>query len=124
MKSRFMNILFIKKLKIMASVGINNWEKNILQKIFVDIKIPINFKKSLNKDSLINRIDYIKIKNEIIFLVQNKHFNLIESLAEEIADMLVNNFSIPFVKITVNKPSAILEASNVGVTIIRRIKLK
>ncbi|KAI9575661.1 hypothetical protein GQX74_015765 [Glossina fuscipes] len=56
--------------------------------------------------------------------VQNKHFNLIESLAEEIADMLVNNFSIPFVKITVNKPSAILEASNVGVTIIRRIKLK
>lgn len=119
-----MNILFIKKLQIMASIGINNWEKNYLQKIFIDIEISINLCCSKNRVSLINHIDYIKIKDAIVFLVQKKHFNLIEDLAEEIVEMLVTNFSITFIKITVNKPSAILEASNVGITVIRHIKKK
>ncbi|AFA41124.1 dihydroneopterin aldolase/dihydroneopterin triphosphate 2'-epimerase [Wigglesworthia glossinidia endosymbiont of Glossina morsitans morsitans (Yale colony)] len=118
-----MNILFIKKLQIMASIGINNWEKNYLQKIFIDIELSIRSCCSKNTVSLINHIDYIKIKDAIVFLVQKKHFNLIENLAEEIVDMLITNFSIiSFIKITINKPSAILEASNVGITIIRHIK--
>lgn len=119
-----MNILFIKKLQIMASIGINKWEKSCLQKVFIDIKLAVNLYDSKDKTKLIDYLDYVKIKDSIIFLVRRKHFNLIENLAKEIIDMLITDFSTSFIKITVNKPSAILEASNVGITIIRHIKKK
>ncbi|BAC24618.1 ygiG [Wigglesworthia glossinidia endosymbiont of Glossina brevipalpis] len=119
-----MNTLFINKLCVMTSVGIHKWEKSILQKILLDIKIKLDIKKNFYLDDIRYSIDYTKVHKEVINLIQKKHFNLIETIAIELSDMIIDKFLVSYVKIKITKPSAIPEALNVGIIIEKYLKSK
>ncbi|MCV2525754.1 MAG: FolB domain-containing protein, partial [Candidatus Lightella neohaematopini] len=79
-----MNIIYIEKLLIITKIGIYDWEKVNLQKLIIDLKISYN--GSLIKYSEHSKyfIDYKIISDEIMLITNNKHFSLLEQLAEYI----------------------------------------
>ncbi|MCR3756156.1 MAG: dihydroneopterin aldolase [Candidatus Westeberhardia cardiocondylae] len=114
-----MDILFIKKLTILSYIGIYEWEKKHLQKITIDIKIRINNTKK-NKNNTKKFINYINIVNTIMLFMKNKHFYLIEDVAEKIATMLIKKFQLSWLQLKISKPSAIPQAKNVSYLITRK----
>lgn len=114
-----MDILFIEKLKVMAMIGIHDWEKKCLQKLIFDVELAYNNRQCKNYIEASYYIDYIQVKEMILNIVNKKHFLLIEDIAEMTASILIRNFCVSWARITVRKPNAIREASNVGICIVR-----
>lgn len=115
-----MDILFIEKLTVMAMIGVHEWEKKCFQKLIFDLELAYNNKQIINNTGMCFYLDYTKIKENIFDIVNKNKFSLIEEVAEIIAKTLIRNFCVNWVRITVSKPSAMRDAYNVGVRIIRR----
>ncbi|MCV2500178.1 MAG: dihydroneopterin aldolase, partial [Candidatus Lightella neohaematopini] len=88
-----MDIIYIEKLIIITKIGIYNWEKINLQKLIIDLEISYN--GSLIKYDKYNKyfIDYKIVSDEIMLITNNKHFYLIEQLAEYIVQYLIKKFN-------------------------------
>ncbi|MCV2526289.1 MAG: dihydroneopterin aldolase [Candidatus Lightella neohaematopini] len=115
-----MDIIFIEKLIIITKIGVYNWEKFSLQKLIIDLEISYN--GSLIRYDKYNKcfIDYKIISEEVMLITNNKHFYLVEQLAEYIVQHLIKKFNnISCIKIKISKPNAIPNASNVSVIIKR-----
>ena len=111
--------IFIHQLKIRTKIGVHKWERQIDQLVLIDIEMQTNLEQAIATDNLANTLDYQNVSEKIISFVKSKSFNLIESLAAAIADMLLVNPILANLKITVTKPAALPNASCVGVTIAR-----
>lgn len=112
-----MKIIFIKQLETITTIGICDWEKIIKQKIFFNIKIAYYHDIKNN-----NYIDYANVAENIIQYVENKKFSLIEDIAEEVSSLILFKFTCIWVKVEVQKPSALMQASYVSVAIKRSKK--
>ncbi|AKZ66140.1 dihydroneopterin aldolase [Candidatus Palibaumannia cicadellinicola] len=117
-----MDILLIKKLTVMAFIGIYEWEQQRLQKLVLDLELGCDNKLAACSDDISDSINYVDISEAVLSLVSGNYFALIERVAEEIANMLLNKFSLPWVRIKVTKPSALPQAVSVGIIIQRSRK--
>lgn len=117
-----MDILFIERLTVMAYIGINDWEKNCLQKLIFDLQLSCNTEFFSDHQSTASYIDYTHVNQVILSLVSQKHFYLIEDVANLIANTLIEKFCIYWVRVKVNKPGAIHNACNVGICVERKNK--
>ncbi|URJ32245.1 dihydroneopterin aldolase [Blochmannia endosymbiont of Camponotus sp.] len=115
-----MDILFIERLTVMAYIGINDWEKNCLQKLIFDLQLSCNTEFFSDHQSIVSYIDYTHVNQVILNLVSQKHFYLIENVANLIANTLVEKFGVNWVRVKVNKPGAIHNAFNVGICVERK----
>ncbi|MXP67702.1 dihydroneopterin aldolase [Pantoea sp. Aalb] len=113
-----MDILFIKQLTVFTTIGIYDWEKDIQQKLLFDIEIAYNSNSKIHYN-VNNYLSYTDISNSIFHYLQDKKFSLIEHIAQEIAQLLMNQFKIDGIRIKVEKPGAIAQAKTVGVYIER-----
>ncbi|MGD0959532.1 MAG: dihydroneopterin aldolase [Methylomonas sp.] len=118
-----MDIIFLGGLEIETVIGIHEWERAVKQKITLDIEMAYDIRKAAASDDIRFALDYKTVSDRIINFVQLSEFFLVETLAEAIAGILLNEFTIPWVKITINKIGAISLARNVGVIIERGQKL-
>lgn len=100
-------------------LGFYQWEKNKKQKLIVKIKMSCDVKKASLTDHLNDTIDYDEVDQLIAKLLQDRHFHLIETFAEEIAQSLLKKWPEVSLELTVNKPEAISHAKEVSVTIYR-----
>ncbi len=112
-----MDTLSISSLKIMTHIGIHDWEKKILQPLLLDINIPLDCAQV--HDQLDNTIDYSLLCTEVSNFMTGKEFNLIETVAEEVAQLILEKFTVTSIKLSVSKPTAVPSASNITVTINR-----
>lgn len=112
-----MDMLRISKLSTMSHIGIHAWEQRILQPLLFDIEIPKDF--SLCEDQLDKTIDYDELCQRVTAFVETNSFNLIETVAEKVAQLIKNEFQVDEVTICVCKPHAIKNAENVCVKIRR-----
>ncbi|ABF14130.1 dihydroneopterin aldolase [Candidatus Palibaumannia cicadellinicola] len=117
-----MDIIFIKKLIVMAFIGVYDWEQQRLQKLIFDIEVGWNNVTAALSDNINDSISYTAISEAVLSWVHGKHFALIERVAEEVAELLINKFSLTWVRIKIQKPSAVPYAKSVGVIIQRSIK--
>lgn len=115
-----MDILFIEKLTVMAIIGIHDWEKKCFQKLIFDVKLAYNNEQCKNNAGMSFYLDYTQVRATILNVVNGKRFLLIEDVAEVTARTLIRDFCICWVRITVRKPSAIQDAVNVGICIVRK----
>lgn len=116
-----MDILYIDQLMVMAKIGINDWEKTCLQKLFFDLKISYNPTLKINNIYKSNFLDYTQINQTILNIINKRHFYLIEDVAEIIAKNLIKKFNIIYkIQVKVNKPGAINNAFNVAICINRK----
>lgn len=110
--------LMMTGLEYRCSIGAYKWEREILQKILIDIELDCDVSQCT--DSLADTIDYAKISTFIGDELQGRHFSLIEELANYLASRLHAAFRIPAIRLCVHKPHALNNAKDVAIRIQRR----
>jgi len=111
------DIIFIKRLKIETYLGIYDWEQIKKQPIVLNIKIGLN-NKAMTTNNINDTINYKDVYEKIIAFVETGKIHLIETLAEQVASLILENFSTNYVKIQITKPKALKNAI-AGITIVR-----
>ena len=114
-----MDKVFIKELTIETVIGIFDWERKIRQKVSLDIEMATDIKPAALTDSIEQALDYKAVAKRVIEFVEGSEFQLVETLAEQVAAILIEEFSIPWIKLTLSKPGAVRGSKAVGVIIER-----
>ena len=119
-----MSIVFIKALKLKTIIGIYAWERRVKQAVIFDLEMYWDIQKASETDNIQDTLDYKKVAQTIEEYVDHSHFQLIEALAEAVANLVMDTFKIEKIKVTVTKPAALSNAESVGVIIERAAKAK
>ncbi|MFL4556704.1 bifunctional dihydroneopterin aldolase/7,8-dihydroneopterin epimerase [Yersinia kristensenii] len=114
-----MDIVFIEELSVITTIGVYDWEQTIQQKLVFDIEMGWDNRKAAVSDDVNDCLSYADISDAVIKHVESQRFALVERVAEEIAELLLQHFKSPWVRIKVSKPGAVAQARNVGVVIER-----
>lgn len=112
-----MDSLLITGLCLNTHIGIHAWEQKIKQKLLIDINIPGDFSNC--EDNIDNTIDYDALCKAITGHVEGKAFKLIETVANEVADLIKKEFGVNELRVAVAKPNAIANAASVQVVVTR-----
>ena len=114
-----MDTIFLRDLEVNATIGIFEWEKRIKQKVRIDLEMATDIAKSAASDSIEDTLDYKAISKRIIQFVEDSSYELIETIIEKVSEILLNEFNIAWVKVTISKPGAVRGSRDVGITIER-----
>jgi 7,8-dihydroneopterin aldolase/epimerase/oxygenase len=114
-----MDIVFIKQLQIDTVIGVYEWEKTITQRLEIDLELATDIRQAAAQDDIRLTLDYAVISEKVTALVSAKPIELIETVAEKIAQMLLSDFATTAVRVKVCKPGAVPAAANVGVLVSR-----
>jgi dihydroneopterin aldolase len=114
-----MDIIFLHSLKIDAVIGIWEWERKIRQSVEIDLDMAADIRKAAATDNVEDTLNYKQVAKRLQSFVAESEFQLVETLAERIADIVTGEFGVPWVRVRVNKPGAIRGARDVGVIIER-----
>ncbi|MBU2896408.1 dihydroneopterin aldolase [Vibrio hepatarius] len=114
-----MDKVFIEQLELITTIGVYDWEQSIKQKLIFDIEMAHNNQVAGKSDNVVDALDYAKVSSAVCSHIEPGRFLLVERVAEEVADIIVNKFNVPWVKVRVTKPGAVAQASGVGVVIER-----
>ncbi|KTC83621.1 dihydroneopterin aldolase [Legionella cincinnatiensis] len=112
-----MDTLNIKALNVSTKIGVYDWEQRINQSLLIDISIDTDFSDC--GEDLTKTIDYAALCEQVTLYVESKSFQLIETVANEVANLIKEQFKITHLTIGVSKPHAIKNAANIQV-IVRR----
>lgn len=111
--------IFLHALTTEAIIGIYDWERRVRQTVVLDIEIPCDVRRAAAADSIDATLNYKKLAKRILEFVQQSEYHLVETLAEHTALMLLEEFKLEWVRLTLNKPGAIRGSRDVGVSIER-----
>lgn len=114
-----MDKIFLRGLEVDAVIGIWDWERQITQKVRLDLEIAADVRKAAAADSIEAASDYKAIAKRLIAVVEASRYRLVETLAEALAEIVVKEFSIEWVRLSVAKPGAIEGSKEVGIVIER-----
>ncbi|MFI4962605.1 MAG: dihydroneopterin aldolase [Legionellales bacterium] len=108
-----MDTLLITSLSVSTQIGVYTWEQQIKQQLLLDIRIETDF--SACQDALTNTIDYEALCKAITHFVESKSFQLIETVATEVASLIQQEFKVSKLSVAVSKPQAVANAGNIQV---------
>ena len=117
-----MDIISLKGIRVDCVLGVWKWERHIRQKVVINIDMATNISKAAASDQLEDTLDYKGVSKRISAFVTDSKFNLVETLAQRIAGILSEEFSIPWCRVEVEKPAALRGVRNVSITIERGLK--
>jgi dihydroneopterin aldolase len=116
-----MDIIFLRDLRVDTLIGVYEWEKRVPQTLQIDLDIAVPDNLAAQTDDIKDALNYADVVRDIQRALASRHFNLIETLAETIAQMLINDFKTPWVKVSVAKLNAIRGSKMVGISIERSL---
>jgi len=114
-----MDIIFIRDLRIDTVIGIYDWERSIRQTIRLDLEMATDIARAAASDSIEDTLNYKAVAKRVIAFVEESEFQLVETLAERIAELVLGEFAVPWLRLTLNKGGAVRGAQGVGVIIER-----
>ena len=114
-----MDTVFIKGLKAASVIGCYDWERDIRQTLVIDLELKADFTRAAQTDALEDALDYAAISERIIAVCDESRFQLLEALADHLAQILIAEFGIAGLRMTITKPGAVSEVDGVGVVIDR-----
>ena len=117
-----MDIIFLHGLQAACTVGVWEWEKQITQNIVVDLDMAFDIKPAAASDELADTLNYKAAAEAVIEMLEASRFQLIETMAEEVARLLMTEFGIAWVRVRINKGGAVKHVDNVGILIERGVK--
>lgn len=117
-----MDIVFIKQLEVITTIGVYGWEKTVQQKLYFDLEMAFDNRPATVADDINLALNYFSVSERVTQFVQQHQFELIETMAERVAALIMNEFSVPWIKLTLHKPGALAKAHSLGVQIERGIK--
>lgn len=114
-----MDIIFIRDLRVETIIGIYDWERTTRQTVGIDLEMGADIRKAAQTDNIEHTPSYKDVAKRLIDFVGDSEFFLVETMAEQIANIVLTEFPVPWVKVTLRKPGAVRGASDVGVIIER-----
>ncbi|MBA2410502.1 MAG: dihydroneopterin aldolase [Gammaproteobacteria bacterium] len=119
MSARPPDLVYLRELRLAAVIGIYEWEQRVRQTISIDLEMAADIASAAASDAIEDTLNYKAIAERLSSFVEESRFKLIETLAERAADMLLTEFGIRWLKLSVSKPGAVRGAREVGVVIER-----
>lgn len=113
------DIVYIRELQVETIIGIYDWEREIKQTVSIDIEMATDIRKAAISDSIEDALNYKEVGKRIIGFVEPSSFQLVETMAEQIAEIILNEFPTPWVRLRVSKPGALRGSKDVGLVIER-----
>lgn len=114
-----MDIIFLHDFKAKTLIGIYPWERKVPQTIRIDLEIALPTSRACQSDKIEDALDYALIIERINEILTQKHFSLLEALAEHIAQTILQEFRSPWVKVSVAKLGIIRGVKKLGICIER-----
>ncbi|MBA4722522.1 MAG: dihydroneopterin aldolase [Alcanivorax sp.] len=114
-----MDIVYINDLKVDTVIGIFDWERRIRQTVSLDLEMAADISKGAATDHIDDALDYKSISKRLIAFIEDSEFQLVETLAERVAALVLEEFNVPWLRLRLSKPGALRGARDVGVIIER-----
>ncbi len=111
--------VFVHELKVETIIGIWGWERKIRQTVSIDLEMGADIRHAAATDSIDDTLNYKEISKRVQQFVAESEFQLVETMAEKIAELVLQEFKVPWIRVRVSKPGAIRGANNVGILIHR-----
>ena len=114
-----MDTIFINDFRLKLLIGIYDWERKVPQTVQFDLEIGIPGSRAAQTDTIADTIDYAKVVTRIEHSLNENHFSLLEKLAEHVAQLILDEFKSPWVKVSITKLAPLKNVKRLGVTIER-----
>jgi 7,8-dihydroneopterin aldolase/epimerase/oxygenase len=111
--------IFLRGLTVECIIGFIDWERRVKQTVVIDLELPVDCRNASIRDEVEDTLDYKKVAKRVIAFVEASEFKLVETLAHRLALLVLEEFDIPWIRVSVNKPGAIRGSRDVGVSIER-----
>ena len=113
------DIIFLHGLTVECTIGFIDWERLVKQTVVLDLELPVDCRNAAIRDEVEDTLDYKKVAKRVIAFVEASEFKLVETLAHRLALLVLEEFGIAWIRLSVNKPGAIRGSRDVGVSIER-----
>jgi dihydroneopterin aldolase len=119
LKERLVDRIYLEDLRVEAVIGIWEWERRVRQVISLDLELATDARRAAKTDEIADALDYKSIAKRVAAVVEQSEFRLVETLAETLARIVITEFGVSWLKLTVSKPGAIEGSRNVGIIVER-----
>ena len=114
-----MDINLLRGLTTECIIGIWDWERRVKQKVLVDLEMGADIRRAAGSDRIDDTLDYKSVSKRLLQFIGDSEFQLVETLTERIAELVITEFSVPWVRVRLNKQGAIRGSRDVGILIER-----
>lgn len=111
--------IFLTGLRTECIVGIWDWERKVKQTVVVDLEMSFDIRKAAASDNIKDTLDYKAVSKRLLDFIGNSQYQLVEALTENIARVVITEFSVPWVRVRLNKQGAIRNSRDVGISVER-----
>ena len=111
--------IFLHGLEIECIIGFIEWERRVKQTVVIDVEMPVDCARAAQSDDVADTLDYKRVAKRLIGFVSESNYKLVETLAHRAALLILGEFNVEWVRLSVNKPGAIRHSKDVGVAVLR-----
>lgn len=119
MLEKTLDRIFITALAAETIIGIHDWEREVRQRVEVDLEMWVDLAAAAKSDAIEDTLNYKSVAKRVLAFVQESRFRLVEALAGEIARIVLTEFKVARVRVTLHKPGAVRHSKDVGVVVER-----
>ena len=112
--------IFLRGLTAECIIGFIDWERRIKQTVVVDLELPVDCARAAATDEVTETVDYKRVAKRVLAYIEASEFKLVETLAQRLVELLLAEFALDWVRLSLSKPGAIRSSRDVGVSIERR----
>lgn len=114
-----MDIIYLHNLRVDTVIGVWEWERRIRQTLIMDIELGVDIARAGVSDAIEYTVDYQAVTDRIVAFTAASQFKLIEALAENIAQIVLAEFEVSWIRVRVNKQGVVRHVRDVGIIIER-----
>jgi dihydroneopterin aldolase len=114
-----MDIIFISDLRVATIIGIYEWERKVKQTVSLDLEMAADIRAAAAMDSIEDTLNYKAVAKRLVAFIGASEFRLVETLAERVAEIVLQEFGVSWLRLRVHKPGALRDSRDVGVLIER-----
>lgn len=111
--------IFVHGLTAECVIGFIDWERRVKQTVVVDLELSADCRRAALSDEVADTLDYRKVVKRVLAFIEASECHLIETLAERLARVVLEEFGLEWVRISLSKPGAFRHSRDVGVTLER-----
>lgn len=117
-----MDIVYIRELEVDTIIGIYDWEREVRQTISLDLDMATDISRAARSDNIDDALNYKAVAKRLIQFIENSNCLLVERLADQVAQIVITEFAVPWVRLRLSKPGALRGSRDVGLIIERGIR--
>lgn len=113
------DLVFIRGLQLDTVIGVYAWEREVRQRLLLDLEMAWDTRPASASDAVADALNYAAVSERLQRVATQNSFQLIERMANVLADTVMSEFAVPWVALRLCKPGAVAQAHDVGVRIVR-----